>query len=59
MLSAKLKIEVEKLFIVETISKLNQGGQCSVEKAKILEQLTKQIAENLGSNNYDLNVKSI
>ena len=59
MLSAKLKIEVEKLFIVETISRLNQAGQCSAEKAKILEQLTKQIAENLGSNNYDLNVKSI
>jgi hypothetical protein len=59
MLSAKLKIEVEKLYIVETISKLNDQVPCSPGKGKILEQLTKQIAENLGSNNYDLNVRSI
>lgn len=59
MLSAKLKIEVEKLPIVQTLLRLQPTPKCSPEKAKILEALTKQVAENLGSNNYDLNVKSI
>jgi hypothetical protein len=52
MLSAKLKIEVEKLYIVETLFKLKATAHCSPEKAKILELITKQLAENLGSNNY-------
>lgn len=58
MLSAKLKIEVEKLYIIETIVKL-RNTKSSPGKNKILETLVKQIAENLGSNNYELNVKSI
>lgn len=58
-LSAKLKIEVEKLSIVETLLRLRAGTVCSPEKAKVLETITKQVADNLGSNNYELNVKSI
>lgn len=51
MLSAKLKIDVEKLPIVETLSRLKEGA-ASAEKAKILELLIKQLADNIGSNNY-------
>lgn len=58
MLSAKLKIDVEKLPIVETLSRLREGT-ASAEKVKVLEMLIKQLADNIGSNNYELNLKSI
>lgn len=58
MLSAKLKIDVEKLPIVETLSRLREGA-ASAEKVKVLELLIKQLADNIGSNNYELNLKSI
>lgn len=45
--------------IVETLLRLQPSQVCSAEKARILEGLIKQVADNLGSNNYELNVKSM
>ena len=58
-LSAKYKIEVDKLYILEVLIRLRGNQVYSKKKNAVLEVLIKQTSENLGSTNYELNAKTI
>lgn len=59
MLSAKYKIEIDKIYIIEVLIRMRDNYMHSKNKNMILETLIKQVAEHLGSTNYELNAKSI
>lgn len=58
-LTQKLKIEVEKLYLIETLNKLQKNRQLTLETCQALEGVIRQVADNLGSNNFELNLKSV
>jgi hypothetical protein len=58
-MAQKLKIEVEKLYLIETLNRLQKQGPLSLNTCQALESVIRQVAENLGSNNFELNLKSV
>jgi hypothetical protein len=58
-LSQKLKIEVEKLYLIETLNALKSTVPLAADSGKALEGVIRQISDNLGSINFELNIKSI
>jgi hypothetical protein len=58
-LAHKLKIEVEKIYIVNTLTYFSKEQPLGKEVVAALENVVRQCAENLGSANFELNLKAI
>jgi len=58
LLAHKLKIEVEKVYIVVTLSKFREQT-LGKDGIQAVEGVVRQAAESLGSSNYELNQRVI
>ena len=58
-ISGKYKVEIDKLYLVEVLMRVKDNRVRSQKKSKVLETLIRQISENLGSTNYEMNSKTI
>ena len=58
-LAHKLKIEVEKIYIIETLKCFGKQQSVNSDVHRSLENVIRQCSENLGSSNYELNIKAV
>ena len=58
-LAQKLKIEVEKIYIVDTLACFGKEQVLNKDVIRSVEGAIRQTAESLGSSNYELNMKVV
>ena len=55
----KLKIEIEKAYILNQITRLNPNYKVKASQIKIFTEILKKVIESLGSTNFDLNLYAV